>query len=387
MATAVKVKAKAPVLKSKATKAKAPAKTISKKAPKKTPKVAEPPPANEDSEELLTALAATVGKGNVTKLSSGGLHIKIRGIISSTCFAIDEAIGRGGVPRGRLTIIHGGEGGGKTTVLLLLIAEVQRMGGIAVYIDAEYKLDPEYAEVLGVDLDALIYVTPDSLESAMEAITKTVDFAKAKREERGGASYPFLIALDSMNAATPQKVLDGEVGDHHMAPHARIYSAELPKLIKLVAKEDIAMVFVSQLRKNIGLQYGDDAETAGGNSPKHHASVIMYVTRLAKIKDPKAKDKKNAVIGNRCQVYVKKNQIAPPFRKGEFTLWYGRGVDSELALIEAGEREGLVEKSGGWYSYSGKKIGQGTVQAANWLRKNKDIRRTLDKKLRKGKGW
>lgn len=347
---------------------------------------AKPSRAKTDSQDLLTELAGTVGARNAITLAGGGLNIKIRGVIPTTCFGIDEAIGRGGVPQGRLTILHGGEGGGKTTLLLLLIAQVQRMGGIAVYIDAEYKLDPEYAEALGVDLDAMIYVTPDSLEVSMDAISRCVEFARLKREEHGGL-YPFLIALDSMNASVPQKVLDGDVGDHHMAPHARIYSQELPKLIKKISKEDIALIFVSQLRKNIGMQFGDDSEICGGNAPKHHASVIMYVSRIAKIKDAKAKDKKNAVIGNRCQVYVKKNQIAPPFRKAEFTIWYGKGIDSELALVEAGERLGLVQRSGAWYSFKGSKIGQGVAASADFLRKNADVARKLERKLRGEKGW
>lgn len=368
----IKVRAKAPV----------------PKAPKKSKVRSEPRPkglgaTKGDATELLEELSKTVGDGNALNLSGGGMHIKIRGVIPTTCFGIDDAIGRGGVPRGRLTILHGGEGGGKTTLLLHLMAQVQRMGGIAVYIDAEYKLDPEYAESLGVDLESMIYVAPDSLESAMDAINDCVKFARSKREERG-ESYPMLIALDSMNAATPKSVLDGEPGDHHMAPHARAWSQELPKIIKAVSKEDIALIFVSQLRKKIGIMFGDDSEIAGGNAPKHHASLVMFVSRTAKIKDPKDKDR---VIGNRCKLHVKKNQIAPPFRKVDFTIWYGKGIDGEVSLLEACEQTGKVEKSGTWYSIDGEKIGQGLAQAAEYLRKNVEIRDMLEDILRKMKGW
>lgn len=353
----------------------------------KAPGKAEPKPAPSagDAANLLADLNKTLGDGTAMTLADGGMDIKIRGVISTRCFKIDEAIGRGGIPRGRLTILHGGEGGGKTTLLLQTMAEVQAMGGMAVYIDAEYKLDPEYAASLGVDMKRLIYVQPESLEDAMEAINKVVAFAKAKRAELG-RTYPVLIALDSMNSATPRQVLNGEIGDHHMAPHSRVYSAELPKIIKAISKEDIALVLVSQLRKKIGVMFGDDSEIAGGNSPKHHASVILFVSRIGKIKDAKLGKGKDQT-GNRCQVNVKKNQIAPPFRKADFTISFGKGIDSEVSLIEAGEERGLVTTSGSWYSLGEERIGQGIEKAAQWLRDNTKQRDALEAKLRKEMGW
>lgn len=338
-----------------------------------------------DAAALLADLVGVVGEGNVMTLSDGGMNIAIRGVIPTGCFKIDEAIGRGGFPRGRLTILHGGEGGGKTTLLLQAMVNVQRMGGMPVYLDAEHKLDPEYAKSLGMDMDRFIYSMPSTLEDAIEAIHKVVAFAKAKRETTG-KPYPMLVALDSMNSANPKAVLEGEAGDHHMAPHSRIYSPELPKIIRAISKEDIALVFVSQLRKKIGVMFGDDSEIAGGNSPKHHASVILFVSRIGKIKDAKLGKGKDQV-GNRCQVYVKKNQIAMPFRKADFTIMFGKGIDGEQALLEAGAEMGRVKVSGSWYSIGDKRIGQGVEQAAQWLRDNPEARDKLESEMREEKGW
>lgn len=345
----------------------------------------------DDAQELLTQLVSTVGDENAISLADGGMHIKIRGVIPTTCFAIDDAIGRGGVPRGRITILHGGEGGGKTTLLLLLMAQVQRMGGIAVYIDAECKLDPEYAEALGVDLSSMIYVTPESLEDAMGSIIRIAEFAKQKREARGGESYPFFVALDSMNATMPQAVIDDPAA-HHMGPYARIYSKMIPQAVKAIKKEDIALVLVSQLRKKLGLVFGDDTVIAGGNAPGHYASVIMFISRIAKIPAPTkrgkdGKKKKARYIGNRCRVLIKKNQIAPPNRSEEFTIWYGRGIDSELSLIEAAECDGVVERNGNSYSMGDVKLGVSTARAADFLRANPNVRDAIEGKLRSSRGW
>lgn len=360
----------------------------SKKAAKKAAppkKVALPELKAMDPAGLLAELNGAFGEGNAMTLAGGGMNIKIRGVVPTGCYRIDEAIGRGGIPRGRLTILHGGEGGGKTTLLLQAMAQAQKMGGMAVYIDAEYKLDPEYAEALGVDMGKLVYVQPGSLEEALGVIAKVIEYAKKKRK-KDGTSRPLMVALDSMNSATPQRVLDGDIGDHHMAPHSRVYSAELPSIIRAASKEDVALVFVSQLRKKIGIMFGDDAEIAGGNSPKHHASLILYVSRVGKLKDAKLGKGKD-ITGNRCEVYVKKNQIAPPFRKAQFTIVFGKGMDAEGSVLEGAVDQGIADSSGSWYSLDGERIGHGLDKAAKYLRDNPEAYAKLEKRLRKGAGW
>lgn len=328
---------------------------------------------------VLEGILEAVGEGGAQLLGSDGLAIKIKGVISTQCPTIDAAIGRGGIPRSRLTIIHGAEGSGKTTLALHIVAETQRLGGVAVYLDKEYKLDPEYAANIGVDTSSLVIAQPPYLERAFQTFEGVIDRAAKLRE--GGKRVPILIVLDSMNAAITKAQYEGEWEDKHMAPQARVYSELLPKLMPKISKEDVALLWISQVRKKMNVMFGDDNEIAGGNAPKFYASLIMDVGRRASnVKDGQK-------IGNKIEVYCKKNQIAPPFRKAQCEIIYGKGIDKEAALIEQATADGIVTRSGSWYAWGDDRLGQGLASAADNLRSNEALAQKLLKEVEQANKW
>lgn len=316
--------------------------------------------AMEGLDDILSAVRAS-GDEHAMILGSASASLKIRGVISTQCPGLDTAIGRGGIPLARLTIIHGAEGSGKTTLMLHAVAEVQRLGGVAIYMDKEYKLDPDYAAALGVDTKRLIISQPSYLEQAFKvqeaAIVKAAELrAKTKRR------VPILVVLDSMNAAITKAQLEGEWDDKHMAPQARAYSSGLPKLIPMVSREDVALCWISQVRKKMNVSYGDDDEIAGGKAPRFYASLIIHIKRIGSVK---VGDEK---VANRVIAECKKNQIAPPFKQAEFNIRYGHGIDAEMSLLETALEMKILEKSGASYSYNGERIAMGAVNAADKLR-------------------
>jgi recombination protein RecA len=300
---------------------------------------------------VLEGIIQACGAESAQLLGSDGLSIKIKGVISTQAATIDAAIGRGGVPRGRLTIIHGDEACGKTTLALHLVAETQRLGGVAVMMDKEYKLDPDYAKNLGVDTNKLIISQPPHLEKAFDIWDGIIDRAVLLREK--GLKAPILIVLDSMNAAISKSQFEGKWDDKQYAPQARVYSQNLPKLMPKISKEDVAMVWISQLREKVGLQFGNPNQIAGGRAPRFYASLIMEVRRsTADVEEGKKK-------GNEIIVECRKNQIAPPFEKGVAMIRYGKGFDQIRALVVQAIADGIIDKSGTWYSYGDEKLGQG----------------------------
>lgn len=336
------------------------------------------------AKDLLDGLLKETGDEDGTQLlGSDGLGLKIRGVISTQNAEIDAAIGRGGVPLGRLTIIHGGEGGGKTTLALHLVAEVQAQGGIAVYIDLEYKLDPEYAASLGVDISRLIISQPPYMEKVFALIDAAVKRAAALREKLG-RRVPILIVLDSLNAAITKEMFEADSYEkREMAGTARVVSTHLPKLIRLISKEDAALVFISQVRQKIGVMFGDAEDIACGNAPKFYASVILNVRRISAEREGEVK------VGNKVRVEAKKNQIAPPFKRAEVVIRFGEGFDRAHALLTRAVTKGVILHEGTTYSIasSGEKLGVGIGNAVKFLKKHDEYRAQLAAELLAAESW
>jgi recombination protein RecA len=330
--------------------------------------------------EVLAGIRAEIGDDGAQLLGSDELKTKVRGVISTCCMTLDAAIGRGGVPLSRLTILHGGEGSGKTTVALHLVAAAQHRGGVAVYIDKEYKLDPDYAAAIGVDTNRLIISQPRELEQVLRAIKKAISIAAAARK-RTGKRVPILVILDSINAATAKVRLEGDEGDSHIAPEARLWSGHLPAIVEECSKEDVALVLVSQVRSKIGVLFGSNEDMAGGNAPRFYASLIIYIKRVGTHK--RDGEKKANIIEAECR----KNQIGPPFKKAKFLLEYGKGIDWEHSLIMQAEMTGDVQAKGSFLYFDDKKIGQGRDAASDNLRKNKDLATEIEKAVRISLGW
>jgi len=338
---------------------------------------------SKDAADLvLEGILDEMGDDGAQLLGSDSNMLKIRGVIPTGDIGIDDAIGRGGIPLGRLTILHGGEGSGKTTLALQIVAEVQRQGGVAVYSDKEYKLDPEYAAKLGVDTKRLIISQPPYLEKAFQMWKAVIAKAVAVREKLG-KRVPILIVLDSMNACITKMEYEGDEEDQHYAPAARIMSTQLPKLMPEVSQADVALLFVSQVRKKIGVMFGDDEDVAGGNAPKFYASLIIHIKRMGTERDEKSKRK----TANKLVVEPKKNQIGPPFRKVEVRINYGKGFDNLYSTVELAERLGIVKKKGVYYSYKGENIGQGMKATKKYLRANPKTLASIQKKIRAEGGW
>ncbi|MBM3736762.1 MAG: recombinase RecA [Acidobacteria bacterium] len=325
-----------------------------------------------DEKERLRALTATLGqiekqfgKGSIVRLGAKEAIIPVSAI-STGAISVDWALGVGGFPRGRINEIFGPESSGKTTIALQVIAEAQKQGGVAAFIDVEHALDPIYARQLGVDVDNLLVSQPDYAEQALE-ITNTLI--------QSGAVD--VLVVDSVAALVPKAELDGEMGDSFMGVQARLMSQAMRKLTGVVAKSKTCLIFINQIREKIGVMFGSPETTTGGRALKFYSSVRVDIRRIAQVKDG------DTVIGNRTKVKVVKNKVAPPFREAEFDIVYGVGISREGDLIDLAVQHNIVEKSGSWYSYAGDRIGQGRENAKNFLKENLDIQAKLDREVRK----
>jgi recombination protein RecA len=327
-----------------------------------------------DEKERTRALGATLsqiekqfGKGSVIRL--GGQTVQAVPAISSGSISIDYALGVGGFPRGRISEIFGPESSGKTTVALQVVAEAQKAGGMAAYIDVEHALDPAYARKLGVDVDNLLVSQPDYGEQALEITNALITSGSID-----------VLVVDSVAALVPKAELDGEMGDSFMGVHARLMSQAMRKLTGIVSKSNTCLIFINQIREKIGVMFGNPETTTGGRALKFYASVRADIRRIAAIKDG------DVVTGNRTKVKIVKNKMAPPFREAEFDIIYGEGISKEGDLIDLGVAQNLVEKSGAWYSYKGERIGQGRENARQFLKDNPEVFKKLDAELRKALG-
>jgi len=308
------------------------------------------------------------GKGSIMRLGSKDAILPIA-VISTGSISFDAALGVGGFPRGRVVEVFGPESSGKTTITLQVIAEAQKMGGMAAFVDAEHALDPGYAKKLGVDVDNLLVSQPDYGEQALE-ITEALVRSNAMD----------VLVVDSVAALVPKAELDGEMGDSHMGLQARLMSQALRKLTGTVAKSRTCLVFINQIREKIGVMFGNPETTTGGKALKFYSSVRVDIRRIAAVKEG------DVVIGSRTKVKIVKNKVAPPFREAEFDILYGEGISREGDLLDLASNNNIVEKSGSWYSYKGERIGQGRENARQFLKDNKDVMTKLDIEVRKALG-
>lgn len=305
------------------------------------------------------------GKGSLMKLGDSAIAQNIE-VIPSGSIILDEALGVGGYPRGRIIEIYGPESSGKTTLALHAIAEAQKTGGIAAFIDAEHALDPGYAKKIGVNIDDLWISQPDCGEQALEVAESLV---------RSGAVD--IIVVDSVAALTPQAEIEGEMGDSHMGLQARLMSQALRKLTGILAKSKATIIFINQIRMKIGVMFGNPETTTGGNALKFYSSIRMEVRKIESIS--KGADD---YIGNRVRIKIVKNKVAPPFKKAEIDLYFNEGISHAGGLLDAGVKYNLIEKTGAWYSYNGEKIGQGRDNTVQYLKDNHNIMDELEKNLR-----
>ena len=316
-------------------------------------------------ELALSQIEKQFGKGSIVRLGSREALMPIS-VISTGSISFDGALGVGGVPRGRVIEVFGPESSGKTTITLQIIAEAQRNGGLAAFVDAEHALDPAYAKKLGVDVDNLLVSQPDSGEQALEITEALV---------RSGAID--VLVVDSVAALVPKAELDGEMGDSHVGLQARLMSQALRKLTGTVSKSRTALIFINQIREKIGVMFGNPETTTGGRALKFYSSVRVDIRRIAAIKEG------DAVVGNRTKVKIVKNKVAAPFREAEFDILYGEGISREGDVLDLAVAHNIVEKSGAWYSYAGERIGQGRENTRNFLKENKDIFAKMDGEVRK----
>jgi recombination protein RecA len=316
----------------------------------------------------LSQIEKQFGKGSIMRLGSKEAIVPIA-VISTGSISFDSALGVGGFPRGRVVEIFGPESSGKTTVALQVIAEAQKAGGMAAFVDAEHALDPIYAKKLGVDVDNLLVAQPDFGEQALEIAEALV---------RSNAID--VLVVDSVAALVPKAELEGEMGDSHMGLQARLMSQALRKLTGIVSKSRTCLVFINQIREKIGVMFGNPETTTGGRALKFYSSVRVDIRRIAAIKDG------DLVVGSRTKVKVVKNKTAAPFREAEFDIMYGEGISREGDLLDLGVDKGMVEKSGAWFSYKGERIGQGRENAKQFLKENKDITAKLEAELRRELG-
>ena len=328
-----------------------------------------PSPADREKalESALAQIDRQFGKGSVMRLGSD--ERAPVAVIPTGSIALDVALGVGGLPRGRIIEIYGPESSGKTTLTLHAIANVQRAGGIAAFIDAEHALDPDYAKKLGVDIDSLLVSQPDTGEQALEIADMLV---------RSGAID--LVVIDSVAALVPRAEIEGEMGDSHVGLQARLMSQALRKLTGGLNTTNTTMIFINQLREKIGVFFGSPETTAGGKALKFYASVRLDIRRIETLKDG------TDAVGNRTRVKVVKNKMAPPFKQAEFDILYGVGISREGSLIDMGVEHGFVRKSGAWYTYEGDQLGQGKENARSFLRDNPDLAVELDKKIKEKLG-
>lgn len=324
--------------------------------------------ANEEKLKALDAALAQIekqfGKGSVMKLGDNAKNMNIEAVPTGS-LSLDIALGIGGMPRGRIIEIYGPESSGKTTVALHVVAEVQKQGGIAGFIDAEHALDPVYAKNIGVDIDNLYISQPDSGEQALE-ITETM--------VRSGAID--VLIIDSVAALVPKAEIDGEMGDSHVGLHARLMSQALRKLTAVISKTNCVVIFINQLREKVGVMFGNPETTTGGRALKFYSSVRMEVRRVETIKTG------GEGVGNRTRVKIVKNKVSPPFKEAEFDIMFGQGISREGDILDLAAKCDVVVKSGAWYAYLGEKIGQGRENAKQYLRENPDVMKEIEEKVR-----
>lgn len=323
---------------------------------------------DEDRKKALGAALGQIekqfGKGTVMRLGDAGASRDIASV-STGSLGLDIALGIGGLPRGRVIEIYGPESSGKTTLTLHAIAEMQKQGGTAAFVDAEHALDPLYAEKLGVNIDDLLVSQPDTGEQALEITDMLV---------RSGAVD--IVVVDSVAALTPKAEIEGEMGDSHMGLQARLMSQALRKLTANIKRSNTLVIFINQIRMKIGVMFGNPETTTGGNALKFYSSVRLDIRRIGAIK------KGDEILGNETRVKVVKNKVAPPFKQVEFDILYGQGISREGELIDLGVKEKIVEKSGAWYSYDGNRIGQGKDNVRSFLRENPEMAAEIEAKLR-----
>ena len=329
-----------------------------------------------DEKERNRTLALTLGqiekqfgKGSILRLGTKEAIVPVSAI-STGSISLDYALGVGGFPRGRICEVFGPESSGKTTIALQVVSEAQRQGGMAAFIDVEHALDPAYAKQLGVDVDNLLVSQPDFAEQALEITSALISSGSID-----------VLVVDSVAALVPKAELDGEMGDSHMGMQARLMSQAMRKLTGIVSKSNTCLIFINQIREKIGVMFGNPETTTGGRALKFYSSIRVDIRRVAAIKDGES------VTGNRTKVKVVKNKVAAPFREAEFDIIYGEGVSREGDLLDLGVTNGIVEKSGSWFSYKGERIGQGRENARQFLKDNPDIRAKIDTELRKALGF
>jgi recombination protein RecA len=316
-------------------------------------------------EAAISQIEKSYGKGSIMRLGSRDILVPVS-VIPSGCLSLDAALGVGGFPRGRVIEIYGPESGGKTTMTLHVIAEAQKLGGQAAFIDAEHALDPAYARKLGVDVDNLLVSQPDNGEQALEIAETLI--------RSGGVD---VVVVDSVAALVPKAELEGEMGEPQMGLQARLMSQALRKLTAIVSKSRTCLIFINQIREKIGVMFGNPETTTGGRALKFYASMRVDIRRVQAIKEG------DRVVGSRTRGKVVKNKVAAPFREAEFDILYGEGISREGDLIDLGVDQGLIEKSGAWLSFGGERMGQGRENARVFLKENKDVRDKLEATLRK----
>ena len=324
--------------------------------------------ANEDKKKALDAaiskLEKDFGKGAVMKLGDAGANVSVETVPTGS-LSLDIALGLGGVPKGRIIEVYGPESSGKTTVTLHMIAEVQKRGGIAGFIDAEHALDPVYAKNIGVDIDELYISQPDSGDQALEIAETMV---------RSGAMD--IIVIDSVAALVPRQEIEGDMGDSHVGLQARLMSQALRKLTPVISKSNCVVVFINQLREKVGVMFGNPETTTGGRALKFYASVRMDVRRIETLKQ------NGEMVGNRTRIKIVKNKIAPPFKEAEFDIMFGKGISKEGDILDLAASIDVVNKSGAWYAYNGDKIGQGRENAKMYLASHPEVMEEIEAKVR-----
>jgi recombination protein RecA len=312
----------------------------------------------------MAQIEKTCGKGAIMRLGESAAHVEIP-VISTGCLSLDLALGIGGVARGRILEIFGPESSGKTTLALHIVAEAQKLGGLAAFIDAEHALDVHYARKLGVKADELLISQPDYGEQALEIAEILV---------RSNAVD--VIVIDSVAALVPKAEIEGDMGDPHVGLQARLMSQALRKLVSTISKSKTCVIFINQIRMKIGVIYGSPETTTGGNALKFYATMRLDIRRIGPIKDGQE------VVGNRTRVKVVKNKIAPPFKEVEFDIVYGRGISKEGDVLDLAVNANVVEKAGTWYSYNGERLGQGRENAKNFMREHQEVLTEIENKMR-----
>lgn len=319
---------------------------------------------NKMLELALKSIEKDFGKGSIMRLGEASARMNVE-VIPTGALPLDIALGLGGIPRGRIIEVYGPESSGKTTVALHMIAEAQKMGGYAAFIDAEHALDPVYAKALGVDVDNLLISQPDTGEQALEIADALV---------RSGAID--IIVIDSVAALVPRAEIDGDMGDSHVGLHARLMSQALRKLTGVISKSKTCMVFINQIREKVGVMFGSPETTTGGRALKFYSTIRLDIRKSEPLKNG------TDIVGNKTRVKVVKNKIAPPFKQVEFDIMYGQGISHEGCLVDLGVTMEIVDKSGAWFSYEGTRLGQGRDNAKEFLKTNPEVAKVIDEKIR-----